>query len=256
MSKSAIAFCGCLLLLASPLVAQSVTGNLPTPPNQLGVDGGEPDGPGGSVPIGPLNAFPARQLGGTLPGALFKFDAGVTFSPYFHYDFWDDLPCCSPRDGWYGGWFTLGSGRFRLQVDYARGRAQESSYVRGFELLGESEAQIDRETRDEYDFQEIGASAYWRFSKSPRWTPHLLLGVGTWQSSVQSCVAQGVPSGGATRVALGDGASCSGGSSESDTGVFPLVGAGVDITIKGRFFGRMQFRAPLMEVRVGAGLRF
>ena len=57
-----------------------------------------------------------------------KFDIGVSISPLFG-AFFDESSCCTPL----GGWVTVGSGRFRLQVDYVRNVQRWGGFTDSYE---------------------------------------------------------------------------------------------------------------------------
>ena len=99
-----------------------------------------------------------------------KFDAGVSISPLF-VAFFDEPSCCTPL----GGWVTVGSGRFRLQVDYVRNVQRWGGFTDSYEHLGGQEIVVARALGGAQVEQVGGVTAYWRLSKNPRWTPHLLL---------------------------------------------------------------------------------
>ena len=68
-----------------------------------------------------------------------KFDAGVSISPLF-VAFFDEPSCCTPL----GGWVTVGSGRFRLQVDYVRNVQRWDGFTDSYEHLGGQEIVVAR----------------------------------------------------------------------------------------------------------------
>ena len=95
-----------------------------------------------------------------------KFDIGVSISPLFG-AFFDESSCCTPL----GGWVTVGSGRFRLQVDYVRNVQRWGGFTDSYEHLGGQEIVVERALGGTQVEQVGGVTAYWRLSKNPRWNP-------------------------------------------------------------------------------------
>ena len=185
-----------------------------------------------------------------------KFDVGVSISPLFG-AFFDESSCCTPL----GGWVTVGSGRFRLQVDYVRNVQRWGGFTDSYEHLGGQEIVVERALGGTQVEQVGGVTAYWRLSKNPRWTPHLLLGIRLADRANRPCRAEGHPVIETPpvpmqrfRVDFTGTRPCADEPANIRFGIFPQVGVGVDRSIGSRWFLRAQVR--LFEVRFGAGIRF
>ena len=200
-----------------------------------------------------LSARPVAAQNENAP--KWKFDAGVSVSPLFK-AYLDEPSCCTPL----GGWMTVGSGRFRLQVDYARNEREQLSYADYYEEHMGEEIVVERAYLDTNVEQAVGVVGYWRLSKNRRLTPHLLFGLGLWHLADRPCVAEGLPnigtpqSGQRFRVDFSGGRPCAGEPFLTRVSIRPQVGAGIDYALNSRIFARVQLR--LLEVRVGAGIRF
>ena len=185
-----------------------------------------------------------------------KFDIGVSISPLFG-AFFDESSCCTPL----GGWVTVGSGRFRLQVDYVRNVQRWGGFTDSYEHLGGQEIVVERALGGTQVEQVGGVTAYWRLSKNPRWTPHLLLGIRLAHRANRACRAEGHPVIETPpvpmqrfRVDFTGARPCADEPANIRFGILPQVGVGVDRSIGSRWFLRAQVR--LFEVRFGAGIRF
>ena len=185
-----------------------------------------------------------------------KFDIGVSISPLFG-AFFDESSCCTPL----GGWVTVGSGRFRLQVDYVRNVQRWGGFTDSYEHLGGQEIVVERALGGTQVEQVGGVTAYWRLSKNLRWTPHLLLGIRLAHRANRACRAEGHPVIETPpvpmqrfRVDFTGARPCADEPANIRFGILPQVGVGVDRSIGSRWFLRAQVR--LFEVRFGAGIRF
>ncbi len=192
----------------------------------------------------------------TANAPKWKFDAGVSVSPLFK-TYLDEPSCCTPL----GGWVTAGSGRFRLQVDYARNERERLGFAEYYEERLGQEIVVERGYQDRSIDQTVGVAAYWRLSGNRRLTPHLLLGMGLWRLADRRCVAEGAPPvvgtpqpGQRFRVDFAGGRPCAGKPFDTSFRIWPQVGAGIDYALGSRAFARVQLR--LLELRVGAGIRF
>lgn len=200
-----------------------------------------------------LSAPPAAAQAANAP--KWKFDAGVSVSPLFK-AYLDAPSCCNPI----GGWATVGQGRFRLQMDYARNERQSLSYPAYYEEREGREIAVERAYLDEHVEQAAGVALYWRLLRNRRLTPHLLLGMSLARLADRPCVAEGLPGGGLPesgqrlRVEFSQPNPCAGEPFLTRFRIWPQVGAGVDYAPASRFFVRAQIR--LLEARVGLGVRF
>lgn len=147
----------------------------------------------------------------------------------------------------YGGWFTFGSGKTRLVIDYWRERLGEQEYVDAF---GEYGFSIDN---------SVQAAIARHFGVGRRVVPHVFAGAGYFWNRTENCGYAGLerrdvchPTG------LGD--------------AVLVLGGGVDVALGSRFFARVQsrgftfvrsgnqleilWRSMRTHVFVGAGVRF
>lgn len=196
-----------------------------------------------------LSAPPAAAQAANAP--KWKFDAGVSVSPLFK-AYLDAPSCCNPI----GGWATVGQGRFRLQMDYARNERQYLSYPTYYEERGGREVAVEYAYLDEHVEQVAGAALYWRLLRNRRLTPHLLLGLSLAHLADRPCVAETPPEGAGQRrrIEFSRPNPCAGEPFLTSFRIWPQVGAGVDYALNSRFFVRAQVR--LLEARVGFGVRF
>ncbi len=232
---------GLALLIVSPVVlaqSSSDAGSETTQPPRANAD---------------VTAPPSAEAENT---PRWKFDVGVSISPLF-VAFFDESSCCTPL----GGWVTVGSGRFRLQVDYVRNVQRWGGFTDSYEHLGGQEIVVERALGGTQVEQVGGVTAYWRLSKNPRWTPHLLLGIRLAHRANRACRAEGHPVIETPpvpmqrfRVDFTGARPCADEPANIRFGIFPQVGVGVDRSIGSRWFLRAQVR--LLEVRFGAGIRF
>lgn len=151
-----------------------------------------------------LSAPPAAAQAANAP--KWKFDAGVSVSPLFK-AYLDAPSCCNPI----GGWATVGQGRFRLQMDYARNERQSLSYPTYYEEREGREIAVERAYLDEHVEQAAGAALYWRLLRHRRLTPHLLLGMSLARLADRPCIAEGLPCAGLPFRVLGEGSKAAGG---------------------------------------------
>ena len=196
--------------------------------------------------------------------ARFKGDIGFTVAPLFK-TYIDEPSCCTPP----GAWLTWGTGKFRLQADYTHNRRRQLSYPGYYEEHQGHEIVVLRAYRDDF-VEHVGSAAlYWRLSENARVTPHLLVGLVYINRANRRCVAQGEP---LQRIparthdpdellyrvefVAGEERRCLNEPHPTFNGILPQAGLGFDIPIGSRFFARAQVRAPVLEFRIGAGLRF
>lgn len=163
-----------------------------------------------------------------------------------------------------GGWFAVGAGRLRLEIDYShrQGREEESG------TFGRGEFTSEYTWVDGWDVDAVRVVVTRHFREERRVRTHLLFGVGYYDSGSYSCNASRELFRGdvlferpeeCVRNAEGDFAG--------------VLGGGIEIAVGARFFVRAQSRgfvsandsdpglvsllqATLSEVLVGVGVRF
>ena len=204
-------------------------------------------------------------------------DAGVTFSPaYLQYD--DVNPVCCPA----AGWITLGSGRFRLHVDYLQSNRHREGH--GNYSLGQTctptgdctdirvegrRASVQRADLAIETGPEINVLMSWRALDRPRYRLHILFG-GFYRHLVKSfCRAFDGPM---VRIptpldwppdyvvfraelTAEERRRCSDDAFSSRL-AFPQAGVAVDFPIGSRYFLRADARLVIFRVGIGAGVRF
>ena len=208
-------------------------------------------------------APPAVHAQGTSP--RFKGDVGVTVAPLFK-TYIDERSCCTPI----GAWLTWGTGRFRLQTDYAYNRRRYTNHSGYYQEHQGQEIAVLRADLDDHVEHAGSAALYWRLSEGGRVTPHLLFGLAYLNRADRRCVAQGAPlQQMAARphdpdellyhvdFAPGEEERCL----DEPPAItwnrwLPQAGLGFDVSIGSRLLVRTQVRAPLLDFRVGAGIRF
>ena len=205
-------------------------------------------------------------------------DAGVTFSPaYLQYA--DVNPYCCPA----AGWITLGSGRFRLQVDYLqsnRHREGHGNYSLGQTCTPTGEctdiklegrrASVQRADLETTTRHETNVLVSWRALHRPRYRLHILFGGFFTQVGQSFCRAFDGP---IVRIptpldwppdyvvfraelTAEERRRCSSEDDHSYRWVVPQAGAAVDFPIGSRYFLRADARLLIFRLGIGAGVRF
>ena len=213
-------------------------------------------------PVAAQSSAPAAEAPDSRSGWR-AFDAGISLSPLFIA--YIDVP---PQPA-AGGWVTWGAGKFRVQIDYVHNRRRYVTYPGYYEEREGQEIVVQRAYLDTHVEQVTGASLYWRLSERAPFSTHLLLGLAYWNLADRRCVARGEP---VVRLpprahdpnellfrvefAEGEERRCADRPAIRFQRITPQVGAGFDVPIGSRVFGRAQLRLFLLEVRIGVGVRF
>ena len=201
----------------------------------------------GGAPV--LAQSAAAESGSTEPSLAWTFDAGVSKVPGLRFGWGSESSTV-------GGWIGVGSGNFRLNVNYwhSEVRQEETMYDPGL---------VELSIVDQMDIAGV-----WRFRAGRAFSPHVLAGVGFDRSRYHSCWDTPI------------GRRCSGESAvwsvPADSGeslvhrsrsFFVVYGAGIDLALGSRFFVRAQARVytdpdayyPLfarVATVIGGGVRF
>ena len=216
-------------------------------------------------------------LGPHAAAAQTHGEAGVTFSPAY-LQYLDVNPDCCPA----AGWITLGSGRFRLHVDYLRSYRHEEGH--GNYPLGQTctptggctdikvegrRASVQRADLETETGHETNVLVSWRALVRRRYRLHVLFG-GYYRHMVKSfCRAFDGP---IVRIptpldwppdyvvfraelTAEERRRCSD-DAYTMRGAYPQAGLAVDFPIGSRYFLRADARLLLFRVGIGAGIRF
>ena len=200
-----------------------------------------------------LSARPVAAQNENAP--KWKFDAGVSVSPLFK-AYLDEPSCCTPL----GGWMTVGSGRFRLQVDYARNEREQLSYADYYEEHMGEEIVVERALPRYQRGAGRGRGGVLALVQKPTVDPASAFWPGAMASGGPPLRRRGIAEHRDAavrqrfRVDFSGGRPCAGEPFLTRVNIRPQVGAGIDYALNSRIFARVQLR--LLEVRVGAGIRF
>ena len=191
-----------------------------------------------------------RTTASTQDSPEWRFDAGVSMLAHAYEDLGNlDAPA--------GGWFTVGSGNVRLQVDYWHQQGKREHH--GAFYVG-GQRFVELETRSS-SFDSFHFSVSRHFRTDRRFTPHLLVGGGAALGRGEVCRSAEMGHAG-----LGCRQS-------SNWNAIVVAGLGLDISVAPRFFIRVQSRgytfhesddpawvrlaqATVSHLLVGAGVRF
>lgn len=193
-------------------------------------------------------------------------NVGVTVSPAFR-QYFDVPPQCCPV----GGWVAVGSGAFRLQADYLRGRRRSTGYG-GYPFTHEGrEASVQRVSLTTEVQHESNLLVSWRALDRPAYSLHLLLGAIYRHMANRFCVAfdgplvrlsptpyPWAPDDIVFRADLtaDEKRRCEAERPRTNQVVWPQAGIALDVPIGDRFFARAEGRLVLFDFRIGAGIRF
>ena len=158
--------------------------------------------------------------------------------------------------GWYagppdgaGGWFTVGSGRWRLQIDYLhRGQRKEISRFLHYGGRSEEYTYVDGWTSD-----SLFLFAARNFRADRRIKTHLLFGAGYYGFRGYYCEAP-LRRPGETPVSYEHLDTCGRNQGDSgEGGVLGALGAGIETAYGSRFFLRVQTRGIVVTERHSEG---
>ena len=150
-----------------------------------------------------------------------------------------------------GGWFTVGSGRWRLQIDYLHRRERyERSWIRHYGGPREEHMEVEGSTGDSLF---LFVSRHFRADR--RIKTHLLFGAGYHDRRNYSCEAsrrrpEGMP------VSYGYADTCEGTRRETsrEERVLGALGAGIETAYGSRLFLRVQTRGFIVTERYEGAL--
>jgi hypothetical protein len=193
-------------------------------------------------------------------------NVGVTVSPAFR-QYFDVPPQCCPV----GGWVTIGSGAFRLQVDHVRSH-RRSTGSGGYPFTYEGrEASVQRVSLTTEVQHESNLLVSWRALDKPAYSLHLLFGAFYRHMANRFCVAfdgplvrlspaphPWAPDDIVFRADLtaDEKRRCEAERPRTSQVVRLQAGMALDVPIGDRFFARAEGRLVLLDFRVGAGIRF
>ena len=180
----------------------------------------------------------APRVSGEAPTRRFEAGGSIVWPGWY----------AGPPDG-AGGWFTVGAGRWRLQIDYLhRGQRKEISRFLHYGGRSEEYTYVDGWTSD-----SLFLFAARHFRADRRIKTHLLFGAGYYGFRGYSCEAP-LRRPGETPVSYEHPDTC--GRNQGDSGegrVMGALGAGIETAYGSRFFLRVQTRGIVVTERHSEG---